>query len=219
MAEKIRLLFLYLLGFPKSLYLNFRYLPLRQAIQFPIIVSHKTSFRGTGQVQIDHPSFACLKIGFGTTEVNDFRNQRTIVRLSGLMQVQGSCRIGAACKLHIKGNLHIGDRVNLTGASTIICHHKINLGEAVLVSWEVLIMDTDQHSIYDATQKPVNADAAIFIHSKVWIGARATILKGVEIGAHNVIGAHSLVSRSFEETQQILAGNPARVVKKAIEWD
>ena len=79
-------------------------------------------------------------------------------------------------------------------------------------------MDTDQHSIYDASQKRINEDAAIFIHSKVWIGARSTILKGVEVGPHNVIGAQSLVSQSFKGTRQVLAGNPAKIVKKAVEW-
>ena len=48
---------------------------------------------------------------------------------------------------------------------------------------------------------------------RAWIGAGATILPGVTIGENSVVGAGSVVTRDVE-SNIIVAGNPARVIKK-----
>ena len=48
---------------------------------------------------------------------------------------------------------------------------------------------------------------------RAWIGAGATILPGVTIGENSVVGAGSVVTRDVE-SNTIVAGNPARVIKK-----
>ncbi|HEY0185520.1 MAG TPA: CmcI family methyltransferase, partial [Rhodopila sp.] len=51
----------------------------------------------------------------------------------------------------------------------------------------------------------------IRLHEDVWVGANAVILDGVEIGAHCVVAAGAVVTKSFG-AYQIIAGNPARAV-------
>ena len=50
------------------------------------------------------------------------------------------------------------------------------------------------------------------IGRNVWIGAGATILKGVTIGENSVVAAGAVVTKSVEPNT-IVAGNPAQVVK------
>lgn len=49
------------------------------------------------------------------------------------------------------------------------------------------------------------------IEDNVWIGARATILKGVTLGFNSVIGTGAVVTKDVPPNT-IVAGNPARQV-------
>lgn len=65
--------------------------------------------------------------------------------------------------------------------------------------------------------EPRPQTAPIRIGNHVWIGSRATILKGVSIGDGAIIASGAVVSRDVE-AGSIVAGNPARVVKEHAQW-
>ena len=52
----------------------------------------------------------------------------------------------------------------------------------------------------------------MLIREYAWIGAGATILPGVCVGRHTVVGAGSVVTRDVPD-YAVVVGNPARVVK------
>ena len=52
----------------------------------------------------------------------------------------------------------------------------------------------------------------VYIEDDVWIGARVTILPGVTVGAHSIIGAGAVVTKDVPE-YVIVAGVPAKVIK------
>jgi acetyltransferase-like isoleucine patch superfamily enzyme len=64
--------------------------------------------------------------------------------------------------------------------------------------------------------RPYNLQALttspVIIENNVWIGAKATVLQGVRIGAGAVIGAHALV-RSDVRERTVVVGVPARELK------
>ncbi len=55
--------------------------------------------------------------------------------------------------------------------------------------------------------------ASVRIGSHCWIGAHAVILPGVELGCYTIVGAGSVVTKSFCDGFQVIAGNPARIIK------
>ncbi len=56
------------------------------------------------------------------------------------------------------------------------------------------------------------AEKPVFIGDDVWIGANVTILPGVKIGSHSIIGACAVVTKDIPDWA-VAVGNPA-VVKK-----
>ena len=116
----------------------------------------------------------------------------------------------------------IADKAELTLGSGFInnntkisCFEKISIGDDVKISEDVMLRDSDNHVIRrDGFKK----SAPIRIGNHVWIGARATILKGVTIGDGAVVAAGAVVTRDVPE-KTMVGGVPARVIKENIVWE
>ena len=79
-------------------------------------------------------------------------------------------------------------------------------------------MDSDSHRIYDNGSQ-INADKEIVFGDKIWIGGRSTVLKGAVIPDGCVIGATSCVTGNKFEPYTIIAGTPAKSIKKISSWE
>ncbi len=95
---------------------------------------------------------------------------------------------------------------------------KISIGKNCMLAEEVIIRTGDSHPIIDlATKKIINDGKDVLIKNHVWVGTRAQILKGVTIEDDSIVGAGSVVVQNVEKNT-IVAGNPAKEIKKAINW-
>ncbi|MCJ8316220.1 acyltransferase [Idiomarina sp.] len=54
----------------------------------------------------------------------------------------------------------------------------------------------------------------IKIGDNCWLGANTVILPGIELGEHTIVAAGAVVTKSFPNKNQVLAGVPARIVKQ-----
>jgi len=210
---------LFILSIPNTLRFNFKYFKFLDALRFPVIVSHRVWLkRLSGKVELQNVSFGNIRIGFNDVGIFDAIRSRTIWEVSGHVRLGRNIKIGHGSKICVAGELEIGDGFMITAESTIIANKKVTIGNQVLVSWDVLVMDTDYHDIWDKEGCLLNEDEAILIADRVWVGCRSTILKGVTILEGNVIGACSTVTKSYKVNNSIIAGSPASVVKKDIFW-
>lgn len=139
-----------------------------------------------------------------------------------------SCYAGVSFALGEKGTCTIGDFTLLNGA-LIMADERIEIGNHVLISWNVGIADSDFHPL-DAAQRKIDTyalapfyknrpprpplkTAPVIIGDGVWIGMNAVILKGVTIGENSVVAAGAVVSKSVPPNV-VVAGNPAVIVKQ-----
>ena len=58
----------------------------------------------------------------------------------------------------------------------------------------------------------------IVIEDNCWLATNCVILPGVRLGPHTVVAAGAVVTKSHPEGNQLLAGCPARVVKKLADY-
>ena len=90
----------------------------------------------------------------------------------------------------------------------------IKIGSYVMIGAGTNIYDSSY--IYDNVNIPIKMQGSktspVVIEDDVWIGANCTILMGVTIGAHSIIGANSVVTKSIPP-YSIAVGVPAKVIK------
>jgi acetyltransferase-like isoleucine patch superfamily enzyme len=112
------------------------------------------------------------------------------------------------------GVLIFGKNVFMNRNVKIACMERIEIGDDCLIADSVHIYDHDHK--YDDLNRPIKEQGyktkLIKIGNNVWIGAKATILKGVTIGDGAIIGANAVVTKDVP-ANAIVAGNPALVVK------
>lgn len=219
MSQKIG--FLKSLNF-RSLYFNLKYLPLKDAVKLPFLISSRVFLLETGgEVHIKGPiKRGMIKIGFGNIGIFDMKRSRSVWHVSGKVIFEGKAHIGHGTKISVNKDalLEIGRNFRVTAESEIIVQKHVKVGENVLMSWDCLIMDTDFHNIYDSAGKVINSPKPIIIGDKVWIGCRNVILKGSKISSNSILGANSLVKSDISNQSGIFAGNPVKFVKGDVTW-
>src|SRR5918912_1756090 len=104
--------------------------------------------------------------------------------------------------------IRIGNGTYLHRNVEIVAARSVTIGRDCKIARDVIVMDTDQHALPGAelVVRPVT------IGDRVWIGARALILKGVRIGDDAVVAAGSVVTRDVP-ARSVVAGVPAKVVR------
>jgi acetyltransferase-like isoleucine patch superfamily enzyme len=155
---------------------------------------------------IKHPK-STFKIGKNCTIINKSR-----------FNIAGISHPSVLATATSSAKLIIGNYTGLSG-NFICCVNKISIGNNVNIGTGAKIYDTDFHPIdylerrknpgFDLSKIP---NAPIEIGNDVWIGAEAVILKGVTLGNRVIVGAGSIVTKSFP-SDCIVGGNPARIIK------
>lgn len=121
--------------------------------------------------------------------------------------------IGNNCSIEIGKKCVIGHGCYLSAKEENI--HLI-IGDECMFSRNVNILTSDGHPIFQNLQR-INHAQNIIIGNHVWLADNATVLKGVTIGNHSVVGIHSVVTKAIPE-HSIAIGIPAKVIKDKIDW-
>jgi acetyltransferase-like isoleucine patch superfamily enzyme len=101
-------------------------------------------------------------------------------------------------------SIEIGPDAFVNGA-TLSAKRRVRLGRHTFVGLGSRVFDSDQHD-FDA-ERPEQA-APVEIGDHVWVASDATVLRGVAIGDHSIIGTRSLVTRDVA-AHTLAYGSPA----------
>ena len=115
----------------------------------------------------------------------------------------------------------IGNRVVINGVTLYLQEDDsyVSIGDDSQLSWGIDIWCTDAHTITDLKGEPINFAKCIEIGKHVWIGKDSKIGKNVKIADNSIVGWGSIVTKEFNEPNVIIAGIPAKIVKRGINWD
>lgn len=106
-----------------------------------------------------------------------------------------------------------------TGVNTnIVCHHKISIGNNVMLGRDVCVFDSDYHKIYDINEEIINDDKPVYIEDCAWIGARSMVLKGSHIERGAIVSANSMVMGNVESNKVFINKREMKSVGQNVMW-
>ncbi|MBN2747441.1 MAG: acyltransferase [Bacteroidales bacterium] len=112
-------------------------------------------------------------------------------------------------------NLIIGKKCFIGTGAFFDLPGKIILEENVVISAGVKILTHQDCGDRPMSQFYPRKVADVIIEKNSWIGVNAIILAGVTVGENSVIAAGAVITKNIEP-YSVIAGNPARLVKKLI---
>jgi acetyltransferase-like isoleucine patch superfamily enzyme len=178
-----------------------------------IFASNSTKIRGVKNIT------TISKLQIGIEEVAFMlSSDKTFLNIEGELVVQGNAYIGKGCRMTIGGSTKLVlNRVFINANCLFVISNGLEIGDNTVISWNCQFIDDDFHKIN--YKGKVESSKKINIGNHVWIGANSVILKGVYIADGCVIAANSIVTKSVTEQNVLIAGNPAKIIKREIQWE
>lgn len=113
--------------------------------------------------------------------------------------------------------MRLGPKVVMGSDNVINTYLDIEIGENTLLGDWIYVCDFDH--IYDRLDIPIKKQGVVKtpvrIGPDVWVGEKASILRGADIGTGSVVAAQALVKSAIPPFS-IVAGTPARVIKSRL---
>ncbi len=187
----------------------------------PILFSNKIKVQGLRKGKIKLSSFdtACIKIGFGGSKgISSNIKGYFILGDTGNIEFSGMAFWREGCSIRVdNGILKIGTGFWANKNCMISCSKGIEIDDGALLGWNVNIRDADGHDV--SWYEKENKCSKVSIGRHVWLASYVTILKGVSIKDGCVIAYNSCVVKPILQTNALIAGYPARVVREDIIWE
>jgi lipopolysaccharide O-acetyltransferase len=114
-------------------------------------------------------------------------------------------------RIVIGNNVSIGSYFCLTSIREVIIEDGCLFSECVYISDHAHGLDPSCD--LPPVAQPLLEKGSVVIGQNTFIGYRACILPGVKLGKNCVVGANSVVTKSFDDYSMI-AGVPAKIIKK-----
>ena len=124
---------------------------------------------------------------------------------------------GNAIRAH-EGQLTIGDKCIFGKDNTVNCYLDIEFGPTTLLADWIYICDFDH--VFASLDAPIKdqgiVKSPVRIGPDVWIGTKATILRGTTIGRGSVLAAHCLVNKDVPP-YSVAVGVPVKIIANRVE--
>jgi Acetyltransferase (isoleucine patch superfamily) len=118
-------------------------------------------------------------------------------------------------RIEIGNDVVIGDWCHITSINRIVIGDGVLLGRWITISDNSHGQSTSQDVLITPRERPLFSKGPTVIGKNVWIGDKATICPGVNIGDNSIIGANCVVTKNIPENC-VVVGNPGVVVRHII---
>jgi acetyltransferase-like isoleucine patch superfamily enzyme len=138
-------------------------------------------------------------------------------RFSELIQkpIDGSTTIFPPIQTNFGKHIFLGKNIVINHGCSFLDMGGIYIEDNVLIAPKVNLL-TEGHPLDPALRRNTLIPGKIVVKEGAWIGAAATVLPGVTIGRNAIVAAGAVVTKDVEDNT-IVAGTPAKVIKRVPE--
>lgn len=212
----------HLLDLPKTIWINFKVLGLKQALRLPILISRKVRVVEIYKHSIvlpDKVKTFLIKIGIeGSEGVAHEQKGCLVLGKNSKIVFNGKASLSKGILIRCSGKIVFGKNFYSNHNLSLICSQNISFGDDCVLGWNIHIRDCDGHPIYQNGVR-TNYNESVNIGNHVWIGQDVKVLKGAKIPSDCVIAMNSCVTKKFDNTNIIIGGYPAKILKCDVTWE
>lgn len=203
--------------------LNFKLLPIREAIKFPFFVYGKLKIHSIiGETLIDAPiKTGMIKIGFRKVDLLPVSYLPSQILNTGKLIFKGPSIISGGVFLSASGGtLVIGSCTIIGGGTLIKATKSITIGMNTRIAYSTTIFDSNVHYVKNIQTGVINRNNGVIVIGKnCWISAGAYIGKGAVIPDFSILARKAFVSSDFSSHGEnlFLVGTPAQVKSSSVQ--
>lgn len=206
----------------KTIYINFRLLPLHQAIKLPITIWGGVKICSLmGRIHIQSQvKQGMIQLGSRKRVELASCNSRSVIYIDGDIIFKGECNILNGYFININKGATVVFGVNIATNSnlTIIAKDDVFIGDYSRFAFGVRIMTNDIHYSIDTTVRKVQRNrSTITIGAHNWITADVKIMKGTVTPDWTIIMSGSVLNKDYTVVvpeRSIIGGSPAKLIKE-----
>lgn len=222
--NRYRLSLLFRMALLKTLWVNLRCLPIKQAYHLPILIAKGVKIKdlhrgGVKIVDVKKISFgSALRVGFMISNREYFR--RSFISIKGTLVCRGNgiryLAQGFTLKIEKDACLEIGGDFLCGSNARIEIYKKLIIGTSNMWSFDIIVMDSDAHLIYNDKGEMISHNADVIFGDNVWLGCRNIVLKGARIPDNCILGAGGVITKPLDKSSAIYCGN--KFLREGISW-
>lgn len=210
----------------KTIYVNFYFLPIKQAIKFPIVVYGKLHIHdkiGKIEIQTNELHFNMIKLGYRWLDLWPISYLPTQLSLLGTIIFRGPAIISGGVNLTLDSKNSIIDfgKYNVIGGGCMVKSLDIiEIGDYSRIAGGCIIMNGNMHYIKDIESGRIKKiTGKIKIGQFCWINPNSIISKGAIIPNCSITARSSFLCKDYAEYGEnlFLVGSPAKPSSKKIQ--
>ncbi len=148
---------------------------------------------------------------FARSHLSMHENSKMIIRGFVILSHGSLIRVNQNAVLEFRGK--VTSNINLT----IVCEQLIRIGNDTMMGHDVIIYDSDYHPTEYSNEEFCTHTSPVYIGDHVWIGTRAMIMKGSNIGTGSIIGANAYFTGNLP-ANTLVSCIPSRTVLRDVKW-
>lgn len=204
----------------ETLFVNFYFLPFKQAIKLPIWIYGNVRFiklNGTIRIETDVIKTKMIIINRTNESPSNSCSNTEIILNKGTLTFKGEAQIGCGCRILVysDGEIIFGKNFKMNNQNTLSSSNKLQFDNMVVLGHQNQIYNTDFH-FYASNEGYVhNSSKPVLIGAYTFISNRVTITKGVVLPPYTIVSANSLVNKALPiDSGTIIGGIPAKPLAK-----